>query len=50
MEARRQQGNTLKVLKGKKKNNQPRSLYLAKLSFKTADETKTFLVKKKTKP
>ena len=37
----------LKYWREKKDNNQPRSLYLAKLSFKTADETKTFLVIKK---
>lgn len=47
----RPEGNRVTHLKywKKKKKNQPRSLYLAKLSFTTVDETKTFLVKKKKK-
>ena len=42
LQARREWQDIFKVLKGKKKNLQPRLLYLAKISFKIDGEIKTF--------
>ena len=47
VQARREWQDIFKVLKGKKKNLQPRLLYLAKISFKIDGEIKSFSDKQK---
>ena len=47
LQARREWQDIFKVLKGKKKNLQPRLLYLAKISFKIDGEIKSFSDKQK---
>ena len=47
MQARRESHDIFKVLKGKKKNLQPRIHYQAKLSFKFEGKIKSFLEKQK---
>ena len=49
VQARREWQDIFKVLKGKKKNLQPRLLYLAKISFKIDGEIKSFSDKQKLK-